>query len=204
MKINWNEWFTYDETSPTCLRWKVNKDGVRGRSGKKIGDVAGSISALNYWRVCLQSKSYLVHRVVWTMKNGDIPEGMQIDHINRVRNDCCISNLRLVSNSVNSRNCKKSSANTSGFTGVNLTTINGWLYWSATWSSMLKQKKAYYKVDDLGYEIAFKMACERRIKEIAKLNEQGAGYSDTHGIECSTGKKACTEATKHNVPVATN
>jgi hypothetical protein len=36
------------------------------------------------------------HRIVWENHNGPIPEGMQIDHINRIRDDNRIENLRLV------------------------------------------------------------------------------------------------------------
>ena len=36
------------------------------------------------------------HRIVWEKHNGPIPKGMQIDHINRVRDDNRIENLRLV------------------------------------------------------------------------------------------------------------
>ena len=37
--------FYYDETSPSCLRWKVDRYGGKGYNIKKIsqGDIAGSI-----------------------------------------------------------------------------------------------------------------------------------------------------------------
>ena len=52
------------------------------------------------------------------MINGPIPEGMEIDHINHVKDDNRIENLRLVSHRDNSRNRKKRADNTSGFQGV--------------------------------------------------------------------------------------
>ena len=52
------------------------------------------------------------------MANGIIPNGMQIDHINHIRNDNRLMNLRLVSAKVNSRNMSKKTCNTSGLTGV--------------------------------------------------------------------------------------
>ena len=36
-----------------------------------------------------------VHRIIWTMVNGPIPEGMTIDHINLDKRDNRLSNLRL-------------------------------------------------------------------------------------------------------------
>ena len=44
------------------------------------------------------------HRVIWEQHNGPIPKGMQIDHINGIRNDNRIENLRLVTNQQNSFN----------------------------------------------------------------------------------------------------
>lgn len=45
-----------------------------------------------------------VHRLVWEAFNGTIPEGMQIDHINTVRDDNRIENLRVVSSKDNQNN----------------------------------------------------------------------------------------------------
>ncbi len=38
---------------------------------------------------------YQAHRIIWTMVNGPIPEGMTIDHINLDSRDNRLSNLRL-------------------------------------------------------------------------------------------------------------
>lgn len=44
------------------------------------------------------------HRFIWEAFNGEIPEGMEIDHINTNRSDNRLENLRLVSSSENKRN----------------------------------------------------------------------------------------------------
>lgn len=53
-----------------------------------------------YLRVNLWShnviKSYFVHRIVYTAFNGQIPEGMQINHINECKTDNRLSNLNLM------------------------------------------------------------------------------------------------------------
>lgn len=43
-----------------------------------------------------KEKSYLVHRLVWLAFHEEIPEGMQINHINEVVSDNRLENLELV------------------------------------------------------------------------------------------------------------
>lgn len=54
----------------------------------------------NYCRINLYKnkvqKQFLVHRLVWSAFNGDIPENMQINHINEDCYDNRIENLELV------------------------------------------------------------------------------------------------------------
>lgn len=41
-------------------------------------------------------KNYLVHRLVWEAFNGQIPENMQVNHINEIKTDNRLSNLNLM------------------------------------------------------------------------------------------------------------
>ena len=52
------------------------------------------------------------HRIIWEQHYGKIPEGMQIDHINHIRDDNRIENLRLVT-------CQQNHFNRSGVKGFN-------------------------------------------------------------------------------------
>ena len=63
----------------------------------KIGNGirAGGNDSIGYRIVSIFGKPHKEHRLVWIYHNGNIPEGMQIDHINRIRNDNRIQNLRL-------------------------------------------------------------------------------------------------------------
>ncbi|HFD7741072.1 TPA: HNH endonuclease [Serratia marcescens] len=108
-----SEYFSYDPTSPSFLRWKIN---ICRRI--KAGYQVGSISSYGYYRTKLNGKEIAAHRVVWQLHNGEIPEGMQIDHIDgtRVNND--ISNLRLASVSENLQNQKLSTKNATGIKGL--------------------------------------------------------------------------------------
>lgn len=45
-----------------------------------------------------------VHRIVWEAFHGSVPCGYEIDHISTDRNDCSLSNLRLVTHAENCNN----------------------------------------------------------------------------------------------------
>lgn len=112
--VDFHKYVYYDETSPTCLRRKT--DGYR--SIFKAGDVAGGLQNGNsYTAVSIANKNYLAHRVIWEMFNGPIPKGMLIDHIDRDRLNCRITNLRLASSAQNMGNAKRR-VGKSGFTGA--------------------------------------------------------------------------------------
>jgi hypothetical protein len=44
-----------------------------------------------------------LHRIIWMMFNGEIPEGLDIDHIDGNRENNVITNLRMVSHAYNLR-----------------------------------------------------------------------------------------------------
>lgn len=88
----------------------------RGRN--LTGLVAGGVDpGHGYIRVRIGGKLYLAHRVALAITNGAWPEG-QVDHINGVRSDNRLVNLRAVTRAVNLRNKAKYRSNTSGVTGV--------------------------------------------------------------------------------------
>lgn len=67
------------------------------------GSRAGSMDRNGYIRISLDGRRYLAHRLAWLMTHGEWPRG-QIDHINGVRNDNRIANLRDVSACENQQN----------------------------------------------------------------------------------------------------
>ena len=105
---NWSDYFYYDETSPSCLRWKVTKicGKGKGRPAVSAGDVAGCLEK-NRWRVTINYKSYLVHRIIWELHNGIIKDNMVIDHMNRDPTDNRLANLREISFRENLLNQRK-------------------------------------------------------------------------------------------------
>ncbi len=182
-EINFNDYFYYDETSPSCLRWKYDRRAGKDHNMILVysGEKAGSFCKLNgYWGIHLYRKKYMTHRVIWTLHYGEVPIGMDVDHVDRVKTNNRISNLRLVSEAVNSRNCPMFKNNKSGKTGV--CRRNGaHSGWRATWRLLTGERRDKYFSDKMYGDDGFRLACEYRDKMIANLNEQGAGYSEGHG-----------------------
>ena len=70
-----------------------------------------------YRSMRIDSKSYLAHRLAWLYVHGEWPPHT-IDHINLIKDDNRIANLRVATNSEQHRNMPLTRANTSGFKGV--------------------------------------------------------------------------------------
>ena len=68
------------------------------------GAVVGSLSQEGYLKVNFEGKSYPVHRIIWKIFYGVDPN--IIDHINHIKTDNRIENLRSVSYSKNNLNRK--------------------------------------------------------------------------------------------------
>jgi len=82
---------------------------------RKPGDKPGSKTPQGYWCIGVGGKPYLAHRLAWFYMHKEWPAG-DVDHINRNRLDNRISNLRVVTRSVNAHNSP--SRGKSGVKGV--------------------------------------------------------------------------------------
>lgn len=77
---------------------------TRGGSRRQLGTANQKgylVCTLHHERCRQQVK---VHRLIWIASRGAIPSGYVIDHINRVKHDNRISNLRLADAVMNARN----------------------------------------------------------------------------------------------------
>ena len=174
------DYFYYDETSKSCLRWSTN-------IGKKVkrGYEAGTIDSKGYYKVNIKGKPYYAHRIIWQLLIGEIESKYSIDHKDGNRANNKINNLQAGEHAKNMRNKFKSIKNTSGATGVSfekLANSNSLGRWRAYWQDITgKRKCKWFSVKKYGSEESFRLACEYRDKMILELNTQYAGYTERHG-----------------------
>lgn len=72
-----------------------------------------------YIRFRFMNQMVMAHRIAWALHHGEAPPPeMQIDHINGIRHDNRIANLRLVLMPQNMRNKTKYRNNTHGYPGI--------------------------------------------------------------------------------------
>jgi len=64
---------------------------------------AGTPDKDGYIRIVFKGKKMMAHRMIWEMFNGEIPEGMEVHHINGVRDDNRIDNLALTTRKQNAQ-----------------------------------------------------------------------------------------------------
>lgn len=70
------------------------------------GKVAGSLHPDGYVTIHWKNKIWMAHRLVWLWHENKLDKSLEIDHINRKRNDNRIENLRQVNRSLNNANRK--------------------------------------------------------------------------------------------------
>lgn len=83
----------------------------------KAGSIAGWVDDMGYVRISIDGRKYRGHQLVWLYVHGYIPE-QDTDHMNQIRSDNRICNLRLATRSQNNQNRRLESRNTSGAKGV--------------------------------------------------------------------------------------
>ena len=186
--MNWEDYFYYDETSETCLRWKVDIYKCNPSFlAISAGSVAGSMAYRENGRpkrcqVQVNSKVYAIHKIIWELFNGKLPEDKIIDHLDRNPFNNKLFNLAEKSIAENSRNKKLSKKNTSGVTGVGISSTRPRV--SASWVDLEgKSHLKYFPIKKWGsLEAAVEAAKKHRNEMIKVLNAAGAGYTEDHGI----------------------
>lgn len=154
------ELLRYDPETGKMI-WRVSQGRVRA------GTEAGTFTSDGYHRkVQIDGRNYLAHRLAWLIVTGEWPTE-EIDHISGDGLDNRWSNLREATHTVNGRNAKRYSHNTSGFTGV------GWHKASRKWQANIKVNGTYIHLgcfDDLTAAV-----------EVRKDAERQYGFHENHG-----------------------
>lgn len=101
-------------------------------SKQRKGQSVTSVNNCGYLKVCIDKKNYLVHRLIFLMHHGYLPE--LLDHIDMDKLNNRIENLRDADKELNSWNRGLQANNTSGFRGVS------WNKAAGKWHAYIKIK----------------------------------------------------------------
>ncbi len=124
-------------------------------------------SPLQYRYVRIDNKVYRIHRLVWIYVYGEIPDDMDIDHINGNGLDNRLENLRLASRQENAKNRKITKNIKHGVFGISFCKpIN-------KWRAMIKNNNV---LEHIGYFGTKDDAVEAR-----KNKEKEYGFHSNHG-----------------------
>lgn len=145
---------------------------VAGRTNPhRIGTIAGSRhKSKKYRSIHLGKRRYTEHRLALLYcHNMVLPNGLFVDHINGIRDDNRIENLRVVDNSTNQKNSARRHNNTSGVLGICFHKCSN--TWQVSISPSVNKKKRFH-VGNLLDAVALRMRLEKEY-----------GYHENHGRE---------------------
>jgi len=139
----------------------TSSKAMKGYSAGTLNKVSG------YIQISINYKIYKAHRLVWLYVYGVWPKD-EMDHINHIRDDNRIVNLREVNNQENHKNMSVNVSNTSGITGV---------VWNKKREMWQSQIKINYKCIFLGCHLdKFEAICAR------KSADNKHGFHENHGV----------------------
>lgn len=161
------EIFTYCDSGN--LYWKSHIS-----NGTDISKPAGSLQKTGYIRIQINKSLFRLNRLIYIFHNGDIPEGLVIDHINDNISDNRIGNLQAITNQKNTSKRKTNNNNTSGYRGV------CWDKRSNKWKAQLRSNGKQISIglfhNKHDAALAYNIAAQQNFGEFAKLNELTSSF----------------------------
>lgn len=122
--------------------WRVKK-----APRLKIGEEAGWIGD-RYRQIGIDRNLYSASRLAWLYMEGFLPEGIEVDHIDRVKSNNKWENLRLISHACNAKNIGLKSHNVTGVNGVCFDKArNAWLVQMQHNGERVVRKRFKTKID---------------------------------------------------------
>jgi len=122
-----------------------------------MGDIAGNKNARGYIELSVEGETILAHQLALLLKTGTIP--LEIDHINKIKTDNKIRNLRSITKSGNAINSNVRSTNKSGITGICKDKVNN--KWIVQIHSKVNKNEFLGRFEDF-----FEACCMRKSAEI--------------------------------------
>lgn len=179
-KLTWerlNELFHIDPTNGVLI-WKKN-------TGKKrmIGKIAGDLNhRFGYVCICIDRVDYKRHRLIWFYVHKQWPTA-DLDHIDGVRDNDGILNLREATRSQNTWNSAIPRTNKSGYKGV------CWNKRANKWRAYIKAYDVWHHLghfDNIEDAISARKQAETQYHEgYASHKDRAIGYPSSHASGCS-------------------
>lgn len=142
----------YDEQTGQFI-WRVSHPRA------PAGAIAGAKDHYGYVVIRLDKVLYKAHRLAWLYMHGEWP-AKNLDHINQIKSDNRICNLRAVDQSVNMHNVAARVNSTSGVAGVT------WRADRKKWNARIKVGYKNFNLglfDDMHSAVAARRAAESRL-----------------------------------------
>lgn len=136
---------------------------------RKTGNVMRAVQKQGYIVCRFKGEIYLAHRLCWALYHGFDPEHFQVDHINGIRSDNRISNLRLATPRLNGANKKKKPGCSSSYKGVYRRSDTG-KYVAQMRVSGVRKKIGSFN-SELEAAAAYNAAARQEFGEYARINK---------------------------------
>lgn len=132
------------------------------------GSEAGTFNAAGYVIITIMGRSYRAHRLAWFYSYKYWPKN-EIDHINNIRCDNRLINLREATHEQNMKNSRLTKANTSGVKGV-------------SWCKMMKKWFAYVGHSGKRIKVGYFNDINIAAKAVMKAREALHNEFHNHGL----------------------